>query len=221
MRIFDLMLNILFPPRCTYCKAEGAFLCTGCINQLSIYNLQFSKRKTKDLNKEFQYLDGVIYGMDYSQNPGIKAALKQFKYKFTQDLADYFGQVLSEKLSELGMCKNKKSVLIPVPLHRKRLNYRGFNQAELIAKAINPNLISHLLKRVKNTSQQAKLSKEERQINLDNAFEVCDLSIDPNSIYFIVDDVCTTGSTLENCAKALKEAGMKKVYGLVVARAFK
>lgn len=170
-------------------------------------------------SKEFKYLDGVIYSLDYKKNPAIQAAIRQFKYKFTQDLSDLFGELISNKLYELNMNRGKTNVLIPVPLHKKRLNYRGFNQAELIAKSVSGDniLVKNALVRIRNTDQQAKLSKEEREINLSNAFEVKGLDID-DSIHFIVDDVCTTGSTLESCAKALKRFGLKKVYGLVVAR---
>ena len=170
-------------------------------------------------------MDGVIYALDYAENPQIQAAIQQFKYRFTKELAEYFGDLIAQKLRELSMNKGKTNILIPVPLHKKRLNYRGFNQAELIAKAVcervGDSRICHLLRRVKNTSQQAKLNKAERHENLEDAFEAEDFSADKNSVYFIVDDVCTTGSTLENCTKVLKKSGLQRVYGLVVTRAFK
>jgi len=229
MRVFDFILNLLFPPRCVSCKKEGEFLCKDCIKQFSIFNLQFSKKKPKDAQKEWKYMDGVIYALDYAENPQIQAAIQQFKYRFTKELAEYFGDLIAQKLGELSMNKGKTNILIPVPLHKKRLNYRGFNQAELIAKSVcekvGDSRISHLLKRVKNTSQQAKLNKKERHENLEDAFilesGLAHESGLQNAVYFIVDDVCTTGSTLENCAKVLKESGLQKVYGLVVARAFK
>ena len=227
MKIFDFILNILFPPRCVSCKKEGDFLCEACIAQLKIKDLRLMKRYDAS-EKEFDYLDGVIYGLDYADNPQIQAALKQFKYKFTQDLADYFGDIVAQKVEELSMTRGKKVILIPVPLHKKRLNYRGFNQAELIANAVSDRVgdraevISALI-RTRHTSQQAKLHKKDRQKNLEDAFQVVGNFDDTfkNVVYFLVDDVCTTGSTLENCAKALKDAGLPRVYGLTVARAFK
>ena len=222
MRIVDFILNILFPPRCTYCNREGDFLCVSCLSKLKIKALRGNMCYTKK-EKEFEYLDGVIYGVDYAENPQIKSAVKQFKYRFTQDLADVFGELMAQKLSELNMNKNRTNVLIPVPLHKKRLNYRGFNQAELLAesasKKANRTNVLNCLSRVRHTDQQAKLSKTERHKNLNNAFCVNDLNIDKESVYFVVDDVCTTGATLENCAKILKEQGIEKVYGLVIARA--
>ena len=147
--------------------------------------------------------------------------------EFTRQLHDYFSDLVSQKLKELGMLSGKECVLLPVPLHKKRLNYRGFNQAELIARGVERRMcgaaqVLEVLKRVKHTSQQARLSKRERHENLAEAFEVtADLIGFSDKVCFLVDDVCTTGATLDNCARALKQAGLKKVYGLVVARAFK
>lgn len=178
-------------------------------------------------SEEFEHLDGVIYGADYAENPGLKSAIAQFKYKFNKQLTDYFAELVSQKMKELGMLKQKEAILIPVPLHKKRLNYRGFNQAELIAYASAARYgdrtdVLTPLTRVKNTSQQAKLNKTERHQNLKEAFEITgDISRLSDKVCFLVDDVCTTGATLDRCAQALKEKGLKKVYGLVVARAFK
>lgn len=199
-------------------------MCTSCITKLKITKLQNYRNFCKS-EKEWKYLDGVIYGLDYAQNPQIQVAVKQFKYRFTQELSDFFGEIIARKLSELNMNKGRRNILIPVPLHQKRLNYRGFNQAELLAdatsKKIDNTSVLKILNRARYTDQQAKLSKEERHSNLKDAFSVLHFNIDDEAVYFIVDDVCTTGATLENCAKVLKESGLKKVYGLVVARAMK
>lgn len=200
-------------------------MCKNCVQEFKIKTI--SSASFHPSHKDFIYLDGVIYGADYHENPALQAAIRQFKYRFTKELGDTFADLTSGKLKELKMCFGKKIFLIPVPLHKKRLAYRGFNQAELIAIGTASRFakkidILHLLHRVKNTSQQAKLSKNERHQNLSHAFEVAgDLSVLSNGVCFLVDDVCTTGSTLDHCAKILKENGVKKVYGLVVARAFR
>lgn len=178
---------------------------------------------------EFKYLDGVIYAADYSKNPELKAAISQFKYKYTRELNAVFVSLLIKKLSELYMLKKQDFFLVPVPLHKKRLAHRGFNQSDLLANGVankfeKPVKIELLLNRVKNTSQQAKLKKIERRLNLKNAFQLNKGSLKQLSqkVCFLVDDVCTTGSTLDECARVLKqEAGLEKVYGLVVARAVK
>jgi ComF family protein len=226
--ILKFLINVIFPPVCSFCKKEGDFLCGKCISELRTRPI--SPVSHTPSASEFNYLDGVIYGVDYAVNPAIQSAVRQFKYRFTQELVAHFGSLAAAKLSQLKMTQNKTSVLIPVPLHRKRLNYRGFNQAELIARSIAAQYsggaeIRSLLRRIRHTSQQARLSKWERHQNLHSAFEVIDFEPSERDckdrIYFVVDDVCTTGATLDSCAQALKAAGVKKVYGLVVARAFK
>lgn len=264
MRIFKalqtLILNTLFPPVCTSCKREGDFFCTKCLSTLKIKRIS---GHSAEKGAEFKSLNGVIYAADYAKNPALGAAIKQLKYKFTKELADYFGDLMSQKLSELSMVKGRRVILIPVPLHKKRLGERGFNQADLLARVVKHGEVVPLLERVRYTSQQAKLNKTERHKNLKDAFfmnnkfvhkiqdgddcpQVYMSERGPNwydwgerkkgerkklikketgkkkkPIFFLVDDVCTTGSTLENCAEVLKRAGIDKVYGLVIARAVK
>jgi len=224
-----LLLNTLFPPTCVSCKKEGDFFCAECLGSLAKRRISPKVSKTDD-EPELHHLDGVIYALDYAKNPQIQAAISQFKYRFTQELAAPFADLIAEKIRELSMVKNRKIILIPIPLHAKRLAYRGFNQAEVIAKAIQSHLpagkseLQPLLVREKETKQQARLTKEERHKNLEGAFHMNNnfvQSFDPKAIHFLVDDVCTTGSTLENCARVLKENGVPKIYGLVIARAFR
>jgi len=223
------ILNTLFPPRCVSCKTEGDFLCKKCVQ--SFVKKRISRSGSPgDEPKEWRHLDGVIYALDYAKNPSIKAAIEQFKYKFNQELAGYFSTLIVEKIGELGMIRGKRLCFIPVPLHRKRLAWRGFNQAQVIAEKVAagsslPIEITPLLERVRHTEQQAKLRRHERLRNLTDAFRMnkkfVQYAPDPDALYFLVDDVCSTGATLENAAKTLKEHGLQKIYGLVVARAFK
>ncbi len=291
LRVFKKwVLDALFPPMCVSCKREGDFLCGKCVDSLTRRKIRggFGKSPRRT---EFQNLKGLIYALDYAKNPQIQAAIKQFKYKFTEELALPFARLIVEKLGELTMPKGRRVVLVPVPLHPRRLRERGFNQAEVIARAIQkewpgPCEIQNLLIRQKETSQQARLTKKERHENLADAFGIskeCLLychserlpraessgsrgmnkkfihssamlgmtslpaSMGPqfswgernkgeekytkrkerkkgawnDAVYFLVDDVCTTGATLENAAKVLVKGGFGRVYGLVIARAFK
>ncbi len=243
----ELILNTLFPPVCISCKKEGDFLCVDCLRKLDKKKIRPHGRKIDD--PDIHHLDGVIYALDYAKNPQIQAAVKQFKYRFTEELAEYFADLMIEKIGELNMAKKRKIILIPVPLHKKRLNYRGFNQAEVIAKVIQSRMgneaeVISMLERDRHTNQQAKLNKRERHENLKGAFRMRKNTFchperaervermnkkciheqkmyTKNSIYFLVDDVFTTGATLESCAEVLKGSGFEKVYGLVVARAFR
>ena len=247
----EFILNTLFPPVCVSCKKEGDFLCINCLRGLSKKKIRGSYHYSDKKDPDIHHLNGVIYGLDYAKNPSIQAAVKQFKYRFTEEMAEWFADLMVEKIRELKMTKNRRVILIPVPLHKKRLNYRGFNQAEVIAKAIQNRLptmveIRPYLERVRHTDQQAKLDKEGRHRNLKGAFKIRNTfchsdrrrdviyhismnkkciqeqkNCSQNPIYFLVDDVFTTGATLESCAEILKSNGFKKVYGLVVARSFK
>ncbi len=277
MRLLKILLNTLFPPVCVSCKREGDFLCLDCLKSLDKKKIRSNSKKYDD--PDLHHLDGVIYALDDAKNPQIKAAVKQFKYRFTQDLADLFGNLIAEKIGELSMVKNRRIILIPVPLHKKRLNYRGFNQAEVIARAVANKIpdgkaeVINILDRVRATEQQAKLDKAERHENLKGAFRISNqfchsdrsggmntkftheqkscsffdsssttLGVaqndklgfatlghdrrgsaqdDKSAVYFLVDDVCTTGSTLENCAQVLKSEFPIRVYGLVIARQYR
>jgi len=109
---------------------------------------------------------------------------------------------------------------MPVPLSKKRLKWRGFNQAEIIANILADNFKLEIdaknLKRIKNTKPQAKLNERERRNNLADCFSWLGDKLNGRNI-ILVDDVATTGSTLNECAKVLKQAGASEVWGLVVA----
>lgn len=221
----ELLLNALFPPVCASCKSEGDFLCARCLSSLA--RRKIGRRQRRSLAPEFESLAGVIYALDYAKNPQIRAAIKQFKYKFTEELAQPFAKLIAEKIGELEMAKGRRLILVPVPLHAKRLRERGFNQAEVIANAIRAEwpqgqcAVQNLLVRQKETQQQARLCKTDRQTNLKDAFLLNKKivhEVESDRLYFVVDDVCTTGSTLESCAQALRANGIARVYGLVIAR---
>ena len=128
------------------------------------------------------------------------------------------GQLLAEYLYSEQL---PVDVIIPVPLHPKRLRDRGYNQATLIAVEISKNrglpMLEDALLRLRNTTAQAQtVNAAERRNNMRDAF-VCPHSLKGTRI-LLIDDVCTTGSTLNACASALKTAGVKSVWGLTVAR---
>lgn len=224
-KLCQLLLNTLFPPVCAFCKSEGDFLCKNCVHKISKKRVPPFSCKNES---EFKNLKGLIYGVGYAENPIIKVALRQFKYKFNQELADYFSEILSEKIGELSMTSDRSIILIPIPLHKKRLNERGFNQSEVLANHLAKQCpevqVLNLLLRDRYTGQQAKLDRESRHKNLQNAFSLNKKFVHKYSsknLYFIIDDVCTTGATIESGAGVLKKNGFEKIYGLVVARAFK
>jgi ComF family protein len=147
-------------------------------------------------------------------NDPLREVIHHFKYADRVSLALPFGALLGECLEREPF---QGSVVIPVPLHRRRERRRGFNQAQLIAETLKRDrtIDTELLRRRKNTPSQTGLSRSQRTLNLAGAFEVRGRV--PECI-IVVDDVYTTGSTLHEIAKTLKRAGAKRVEVLTVAR---
>jgi len=151
-------------------------------------------------------------------NDPLREVIHHFKYSDRVSLAHPLGAVLGECIERESF---QGRVIIPVPLHRQRERQRGFNQAELIACALNSwcgrnrSIETGILRRRKNTPSQTGLSRSQRALNLAGAFEVRRPA--PECV-IVLDDVYTTGSTLHEIAKVLKRAGTKRVEVLTVAR---
>lgn len=185
------LLNFLFPTICINCSTEGEFLCDNCIAKI---NTTYPK---------------AFIPCSFHKNPILRKAIHKFKYSFYKDLA--------KPLSKL-LIPPKNAIIIPIPLHKKRLSFRGFNQSEELAKNLS-NKTLNLLQRVKKTTSQAKLSKSERQKNIKGSFE-----INPNvelpsksSTLILLDDVCTTFSTMNEAALTLKKNGYNIVHAMALA----
>lgn len=148
---------------------------------------------------------------DYSYNdPLLKKAIHSFKYKFIKDLAKPLGKLLLKKINF------DYDLIVPVPLHPKRLHWRGFNQAELLAREIDDQKVINILVKTKNTKPQMELSEKQRKENIKNTFQ-CFVNL-KNKTILLIDDVETTGSTLNECKKALLRAGAKEVRCLTLAK---
>jgi ComF family protein len=150
----------------------------------------------------------------------VATALKRFKYEDRPDLARPLGHLLRRAAREAGLSID---VVVPVPLHPRRLVERGYNQAALLARAaaveLDAQLSTRALARVRGTAQQARLGREARRVNMAGAFEVRDAGAVRGRRVLLVDDVETTGATLKVCREALLAAGAASVTALVVARA--
>jgi ComF family protein len=195
---------------------------------------------------ERYYLDGVWIAADYEQELVAKL-IKSYKYHFVKDISLILAKILIQFLDgKINETKNfdfkiagldwkmfdqikarpkvlldfQNNLIMPVPLSKKRLKWRGFNQAEIIANILADNFKLEIdaknLKRIKNTKPQAKLNERERRNNLADCFSWLGDKLNGRNI-ILVDDVATTGSTLNECAKVLKQAGASEVWGLVVA----
>ena len=168
-----------------------------------------------------------------NQKPYYKKNISVFLYKhpidsFIRKLKFDNGKYLAETLSnfiagEVAKMDVNFDYVIPVPLHEVRRKKRGYNQAELLCQALNHKLLlnvdNSILLKTRNTPTQAGLSRNERIDNLEDAFEVSDKSKIKGKTILLVDDVFTTGTTINECSKTLLEAGAKEVYSITLAHA--
>jgi ComF family protein len=160
-----------------------------------------------------------MYRFDYEKSPLITKAVHELKYNFIEEMAAPLGELLAQTLKEnLTDEPEKNWVICPVPLHKKRRKWRGFNQAELLAKRLMEfGNVSNLLERSRYSKPQMELHRDERLKNVCGSF-IYSADFLPENV-LLVDDVATTLSTLNECAGVLKLAGVKTVIGLVLARA--
>ena len=222
----DKAINFFFLPQCIGCGRESNFLCFSCRRSLPLLLPPFCAKCGKPLPPEGFCLscqgwqleiDGIrsLYRFDGL----IRHAIHLFKYNNLKALALPLGQLLAEYLQSRPF---PKEVLVPVPLHSQRLRERGYNQSSLLAREVGKitslPVIEDVLFRSRNSPAQARAkSAEERRSNVAGSFACKGKSL-KNKQVLLIDDVCTTGATLDACAIALKEAGVKSVWGLTLAR---
>jgi ComF family protein len=178
-------------------------------------------------------LSGLYFALPYKENHLTKKLIHQFKYQpYLKDLASTLASILIEHFVLSGKNTNEiweNAILIPVPLDKNKLKIRGYNQSEELAKELSKVLqvpvLSNVLIKIKPTASQMELKKEAREKNLQGAFACLPAGRqqkNPAGLagkkIFLVDDVYTTGSTMQECAKVLKSAGTKSVWGIAIAR---
>lgn len=162
------------------------------------------------------HIDRVVAASSYEASPLLRAAVHRFKYGRMKSYGRELGMLLAEA-SEM-ISTTEETVLCPVPLHWSRLFQRGFNQSQLLAECVSDErgwTVMPLLRRVRSTGHQARRSHEERRSALVDAFRVTPSHVPSHVI--LIDDIATTGSTLDACAEVLKMGGAERVEALVVA----
>jgi competence protein ComFC len=222
--IFDLV----FPITCMNCGREKTFLCERCLykleglkNQLCLVCQKpapYGRTHEKCVSRNT--VDGSISALNY-KNYEVKQIIATFKYKFIQILSDSLVSRLVKELNQQGLIDHfQKFTLVPVPLHKRRFRWRGFNQSELLtdslAKVLHINVNKDLIHRVKHAKPQTKLTREERKTNLAQTFAIKNPPR-PGGKFIIVDDVVTTGSTVNEIAKILKRSGASETWAITVA----
>jgi competence protein ComFC len=215
INVKSFILDLLYPQFCFNCGKEGSYLCQDCQSILEILNTH-QKHQTQNLKD-------LYFALPY-QNLLIKNLIQKFKYQpFVKELAQPLTSLIITHFQLLDKKPNFSDfILIPVPLEKRKLKSRGFNQTEEIGKKLSKflkiPLLNNVLAKIKETPPQVDLSDEERKENIKGVFVVRNGGLIKYRKILLVDDIYTTGSTLEECAKVLKEAGVKENIGIVVAR---
>jgi ComF family protein len=243
VNIFGGLINIIYPPRCPVCglflwkdrgRAGGTDLlfCRTCLADFrnitspfcTICGTPFSSIDGNDHRCEDCLRKRPLFQsiqVPFLYDGPLLTAIHQFKYGSKSFLAGSLGPLLA-RFAATRVEPSDDLVTIPVPLHPKRLRERGFNQSLLLARHVAQGLRTELdflaLRRVRYTTPQTGLGKEARRRNVSKAFEVRDPGAVKGKRVLLVDDVATTGSTLNECARVLRKAGCKEVSCLVLAR---
>lgn len=216
MSLKSFILNILFPIECLGCQSEGSWLCEKCFRRL-----KFNDRK---YTLQTPNLKEIFIAGDYDDKI-LADLIKKFKFNFIDNIALILGRYLSLFwqgiiFSQPELKATENILLIPLPLSKKREHWRGFNQAELIAKsfnAANSYQINLNLKKIKDTKTQSSLGELGRGKNIKDCFFWVGDNLTGQTI-ILIDDIVTTGATMNEAAKILKEAGAGNIYGLVIAK---
>lgn len=229
-------MDLLFPPRCPFCDgvlfcsmlAPREFVCKRCRDKA-----EYAKEPVcclcgqplEDRREEYCY-DCSRKKHSYTQGKAlwvykgaVKDSLYRFKYQNRQEYARYYGIQLARAYGEwIQRCGI--SAVVPIPLSRKRLRQRGFNQTGLVAirlgKEMGLPVFPNLLLRVRDTTAQKELNEEERKNNLKRAFKTSANKVQLDHI-LLIDDIYTTGTTMNEAAKELKRAGAAEVYCLSIS----
>ncbi len=227
---FSQSLDLLLPPSCVHCKAANSWLCQTCFSKIPFITTAVCKRCGTPTpvdapllcrqckNNPLQYIDGIRVASYFEDNP-IRSAIHALKYRNHRAFTAVLGEILTNTYQQYCLAAD---VIVPVPLHKSRLRERGYNQSRLLAGQLG-NLLglpinTVTLQRIRKTESQMALGADERHKNVADAFACSDKQLQNQKI-LVVDDVCTTGSTLDFCAAALKESGATSVWGLTLAKA--
>jgi ComF family protein len=225
-RVGQSLLDLIYPPRCPCCGRIGVAFCDGCRAQVKYILPPVCRRCGRALPEEGfcplcralpSSLDGTL-AVGAFADP-LRRAIHALKYENNATLATPLGEMMVDAWRRGGL--HGADLIVPVPLHTRRQAERGYNQSRLLARVVSRGLGLPIddctLIRLRATPPQVGLSRTERQQNVEGAF-ACHGSLH-GKIIIVVDDVCTTGATLEACAATLRSGGATGVWALTLARA--
>lgn len=214
MTFFEEVSNFLFPEKCAICgKKERNIICIKCLDYLEKYeNIQMHEKISNNI-------DLLIYLFKYEKI--IRKEILAFKFFDKPKIGKAFAKIIvkNEKVcGKIEFC----DIIIPVPMSKIKKAQRGYNQTEILANEISKNFeleySNNILIKIKNNKRQSSLSKLERLKNVEGVFKIQNEIELKNKKIILIDDIFTTGATLNECAKMLKMAGARQVIALVIAK---
>ena len=212
IKLLDIILDYVFPPRCMSCDEV---LPIDYLNRLCADCFDLLERCDNDGSASHFSL--------YVYNDAVRHAIHRFKYGSRPGYGEYLGALMAEHAYDVLPRGLTADVVIPVPLHPDKVRERGFNQAEILAaqlcRRLGLTLETSALIRVGRTERQAMLSIADRRKNVENAFAVRRTDAVCGKTVLLVDDIHTTGSTINACASVLTEAGARSVFSYSLSNA--
>ena len=219
------LLDLLYPPRCAGCGRGGEWYCALCLRQTVPVPQPYCQRCGQPLTngncRSCTVAPPVVDAVRAAtlfEGP-VRQAIHRLKYSNLTAVAPALGQLLAEAYDEAAWSVD---VIVPVPLHPARQRQRGYNQAERLARplaaAFALPLAPQALRRSRATGDQIGLDPAGRRANVAGAFAVAQPAAIAGKTVLLVDDVATTGCTLDACARALFDSGARGVFALVLAR---
>lgn len=228
---FGTLLDLLYPRRCPVCdravKPFGSLICKACENEFIYVQEPYCMKCGKKLREEEKEYCGDCMkqrhlfdrGRALFEYTSTADSIYRFKYKGRREYAAYYAECAADKLQGwLIACR--PDALVPVPIHQSKRRARGYNQAEVLAGELGRltgiPVETELIKRVRKTAPMKDLSASERQNNLKRAFKICRNDVKLSTIV-IIDDIYTTGSTIDAMSYELRRAGVKHIYFIALS----
>ncbi len=220
-QLVEPLLSVLFPPVCLHCLVPllshtDLPLCSTCHSGLTPIEPQWVDQNVFQ-RIETPYLDGLVVALGFT--PAVQSLIHHLKYRMMARVGIQLGQFIAPLVAP-RLPLAARPLLVPVPLHRRRVRERGYNQSERIARGLAQQwhlpVAPHLLERTRHTRSQTNLNRAERQENVREAFRARRIATTFNTV-LLIDDVVTTGATMNACAAALKASGIQRVIGVAVA----
>lgn len=212
--MLEFVLNFLFPPVCSVCgKVDKNWLCPNC--QKRVERLE----KACVVEIEHKKYEKLLYIFQYESL--VRKLILRYKFSNQAYLNHFFAQMIAKNVENRKLLQ-QYDLIIPVPMHQKKMQKRGYNQTELVANELSKILQiptkNDILLKVVNTVTQSKLGGKARQSNIQHAFFVKnDREVEDKKI-ILLDDIYTTGATSQECSRVLKEAGVAEILVLVLAK---